>query len=155
MELRPITGENLRQILELQVLPGQESFVASNRESLQDAARAGKNALPLGLYHEGVPVGFALVSLGEAGQDQCPEAARDGYCLWRLMLDARYQGQGLGNAAMEAILSYLRTRPLGPARLCWLSCEPENRRARALYRRFGFRETGELCEGELVSVLTL
>ena len=38
---------------------------------------------------------------------------------------------------------------------CWLSYEPENERAKALYAAFGFRETGEFDGDEAIAVLKL
>lgn len=41
------------------------------------------------------------------------------------------------------------------AEYCFLSYEKENKVAKKLYESFGFRENGEICDGELVSVLKL
>lgn len=43
----------------------------------------------------------------------------------------------------------------GEAQYCWLSYEPENTAAKKLYHSFGFRETGEMDEGEIIAVLGL
>ena len=72
-----------------------------------------------------------------------------------LMIDARFQGQGFGISAMEAALDYIRTWPCGKADYCWLSYEPENTVAKALYTRMGFRENGETDGDEIVAVLPL
>ena len=57
--------------------------------------------------------------------------------------------------AWAAALAYIRTFPCGRAKRCWLSYEPENAAARALYRSFGFRETGEMDGDEVIAVLPL
>ena len=46
------------------------------------------------------------------------------------------RGRGYGKAAMTLILDYIRSEPCGPADICWLSYEPENQRAKALYASF-------------------
>ena len=81
--------------------------------------------------------------------------AAGNYSIWRLMIDRRYQGRGLGRRAMEEALRYIRTWPCGRADACWLSYEPENTGARDLYGSLGFRENGEMDEGEIVAVLPL
>ena len=45
--------------------------------------------------------------------------------------------------------------PCGRAERCRLSYAPENAAARALCRRFGFRETGEMDGDEVIAVLPL
>ena len=42
-----------------------------------------------------------------------------------------------------------------PAEYVWLSYEPENEKAKALYRAFGFVENGEWDGDEIVAVLKL
>ena len=96
-----------------------------------------------------------MIGCGSIGDEDEPESARDSYCIWRLMIDARFQGQGLGRKAMEAALSYIRTWPCGPAKRCWLSYEPENIVAAGLYSSFGFVENGERDGDEVVAVLKL
>lgn len=60
-----------------------------------------------------------------------------------------------GKAALAKAIEYLRTEPCGPAQYCWLSYEPENIAARALYTSMGFSENGETDGEEIVSVLKL
>ena len=81
-----------------------------------------------------------------------PAIADGNYCLWRYMIDAKYQGKGYGRAGIEAVLEFIKSAPVGEAKACWLSYEPENSVAQKLYASFGFEETGEICSDELVAV---
>ena len=72
-----------------------------------------------------------------------PAIADGNYNLWRLMIDKNHQNRGYGKQALELALSFIRTFPCGKADYCWLSYEPENVVAKALYASFGFIETGE------------
>lgn len=156
MELREIDLENVWSITRLAVSESQKDFVATNAESLIEAfatRQSGFVALPFGLYENGIPVGFVMIGYGTTGDQDEPRAARNNYCLWRFMIDKAYQGKGLGKAAMKEILRYIRTAPCGKAERCWLSYEPENTVAKALYAQFGFRENGEKCGEETVAVL--
>ena len=81
-----------------------------------------------------------------------PHLIKENYCLWRLMIDKKYQGQGLGKQTIDAAMALIRTFPFGEAKKVWLSYEPENIRARTIYRKYGFVENGEMCGNEIVAV---
>ena len=86
---------------------------------------------------------------------QEPRVAAGNYCIWRFMIGRSCQRQGLGRRALALSLEYLRTFPCGRADCCWLSYEPDNQGARALYRSAGFAENGERCGEEIVAVKRL
>ncbi len=156
--LRKITGENLWEIVALQVEEEQRTFVAPNMQSLAEAYVANSNggvAQPFGVYAGDAPVGFVMIGYGCGDWPDAPKVALDSYCLWRLMIDRQHQGKGYGKAAVEEALRYIRSFPLGQADHCWLSYEPENAVARRLYRSFGFEETGEYDGDEAIAVLPL
>ena len=138
ISLNKVNASNVWKLLELQVLPEQEDIVATNTESIVEAYKtlaAGGPELPFGVYADEPPV------------------AAGNYCLWRFMIDRNFQGRGYGKAALEAALRYLAGLPCGPAEYIWLSYEPENQRARAMYRSMGFVENGQRCDDEIVAVL--
>ena len=91
-----------------------------------------------------------MIGCGSIGDEDEPEPAKDSYCIWRLMIDRAYQGRGLGRQAMEAALDFLRDKPCGPASFVWPGVDPRNRAAIRLYEQFGFRETGDECDDEIV-----
>jgi diamine N-acetyltransferase len=71
--------------------------------------------------------------------------------LYRLMLAAGWQGQGLGRRALELLLGEMRAR--GAARVA-LYYAPANLIARQLYASAGFVETGIDADGEMMAVRT-
>jgi diamine N-acetyltransferase len=79
------------------------------------------------------------------------------YLIWRFMIDKKYQGKGYGREALKLALDYIRTFPVGEAKYCWLSYEPENETARNLYRSCGFEEVKEMPKGwdEIPAVMEL
>lgn len=93
-----------------------------------------------------------MFGYGSVGDDDEPKVAEGNYCLWRLMIDQKYQNKGYGKEAMKLALDYVKSEPCGKAKLCWLSYEPENVRAKALYAACGFVENGEVCGDEIVAV---
>lgn len=156
MELRRVDLSNVWALVALSVAPEQQGFVASNAESLIEAyatQASGYPAMAFGLYAGEEPVGFALMGYGQMPGD--PEVARGNYVLCRLMIDRRYQGRGLGRQGLQACLDYLRSFPCGRAQKVWLSYEPDNAAARALYHGAGFVENGEMCGSEIVAVRDL
>lgn len=158
MELRKVDLTNLWEILDLKVEPDQTKFVASNKVSILEAyatTASGYIALPFGIYEDGVPVGFVMFGYDGAGDPEDPPVAKGNYCLWRFMIDKAYQNEGLGKQALALCLDYLRSFPCGEAEYCWLSYVPGNQRAESLYEKAGFRENGQLCGDEIVSVLKL
>lgn len=160
MELRKIDLDNVWQIVRLTVSDEQKAqdFVASNAESIIEAYAAmqsGFTALPFGIYESGKPVGFVMLGYGSIGDEKEPAVVDDSYCVWRFMIDAKYQKHGYGMEAMREVLRYIRTFPCGKANWCWLSYEPDNDAAKSLYAKFGFKETGETDGDEVIAVLKL
>ncbi len=139
-----MTPDNYRACIEMTVLPEQRGFVAPNLNSLAEAYAhpAGEARL---IYRDDEPVGFVLF------HPIAPERPAEGHCIVRFMVDRRYQGQGIARPALRAAVEWIRReRQVHRVRL---SVVPQNDRARALYRSEGFRETGELDDGEVVMVL--
>ena len=158
LEFRKITFENVYKIVSLSVNTEQKNFVATNCESLMEAYVAVTNqgvALPFGIYDGDEAVGFIMFGYGLLGDDDEPEVAEGNYCLWRFMIDKKFQNKGYGKEAMKLALDYVRSEPCGKAKLCWLSYEPENVRAKALYAACGFVENGEVCGDEIVAIREL
>ena len=159
IRLEKINGNNIWEILKLKVGKEQKRFVASNDISIIEAyiaVTSGGHAFPFGIYDDGIPVGFCMVGYGtDDSWVDAPAVAKDSYNVWRFMIDRRYQGKGYGKAAMKLVLDFIATRPCGPAGICWLSYEPENTTAKALYAGFGFQETGEWDGDEVIAVRRL
>jgi len=130
VELREVTPANFAECIGLKVLPEQQAFVATNVYSLAEA-KADQSLQPRAVYAGDDMVGFVMY-----GRDPS-----DGRC-WvvRLMVDHRYQGRGYGRAAMLAAMEALRAYP--DCHEIWVSYEPHNSRAQALYRSLGFEERG-------------
>lgn len=144
VSLREVTEDNLFAILNLNVDQAQERFVAPNDVSIAQAYFARERAWFRAIYADETPVGFLML----ADEPQKPE-----YFLWRLMVDAKYQGKGFGFKAMELLIAHVETRP-GAAELL-TSYAPGEGCPEPFYRKLGFEETGEVLEGERVMSLKL
>ena len=159
LRLEKINGKNVWEILRLEVFDNQKEFVAANDISIIEAYVAitsNGHAFPFGIFDGETPVGFCMIGFGtDDSWDDAPPVAKDSYNIWRFMIDRRYQGKGYGKAAMKLVLDFINTWPCGPSAVCWLSYEPENRTAKALYAGFGFQETGEWDGNEIIAVKQL
>lgn len=158
MELSKVDSNNIWDIIKLSVNTDQLNFVATNTVSILEAYTtiiSGSVALPFGIYNDGNLVGFVMFGYGSTGDEDEPKIANGNYCIWRFMIDKKYQRQGLGKKALQASIEYLKTAPCGKSEYCWLSYEPENIGAKALYNSFGFIENGEVCGDEIVAVKKL
>lgn len=142
IEIRPVTRDNWRDVVAVSARPDQERFVAPISYYLA-LCRYGGEWQPLALYSESAAIGFAMWAFDP-----------DDGSRWigGVVVDGAHQGGGLGRAAMEAIIGFLREQG---ARRVALSYEPENTAARRLYESLGFRETGEREGDEVVASLTL
>ena len=159
IRLDRINGKNVWDILKLGVSDTQKDFVAPNDVSIIEAYIAithHGHAFPFGIYDGDTPVGFCMIGFGTDDEwEDAPAIAQSNYNLWRFMIDERYQGKGFGKESMKLIMDFVAGEPCGPAEYCWLSYEPENTAAKALYQSFGFQETGEWDGDEIIAALKL
>jgi diamine N-acetyltransferase len=149
VELRKVTKENLREILNLSVLESQQRFVANNARSIAQA-HFYEEAWFRAIYADEVPVGFLM--LHDELLKPEPEE-EDFYFLWRLMIDHRYQGLGIGRKAMALLIEHVRARP--HAQTLLTSFVPGEGSPEGFYLRLGFKPTGKIEDGEVVLALQL
>jgi diamine N-acetyltransferase len=141
LDVVAVDAANIEKVLALSAAPGQEVFV---RPVSWYVARSAYEQVwtPVAFRADGEIVGFA-----EWAYD--PEDGN--HCIGGVVIDAPRQGQGLGRRAMIALIDWLRLKPACGS--IALSVDADNRRARELYARLGFSETGAEVDGELVMIL--
>jgi diamine N-acetyltransferase len=141
--LRPVTAENVYDVMRLHVTKEQEQFVADNARSLAEAAY-NQLAWPRAIYADETPVGFVMLY----DDPHTPE-----YFLWRLMVDHRYQRMGFARRALEQVIDYVAGRP--NAASLGVSYVPGEGSPQAFYAALGFVETGEVVDDENVMQLDI
>lgn len=146
-ELRKIDSSNEKACIALRVAEDQAQYIASNEASLAAAGQNPSVARPFAIYIDNEPAGFTMFAFDE----DCENPAGR-YWLWRFMIDKDLQGRGYGSAALTAIIGYFKAHGADSIRL---STKAGNRNAISLYRRFGFRENGEMNGEEIVLELSL
>ena len=145
LHLVEIDRYNYLSVLDLSVSPEQKDFVATNQYSLAQAY-AQPECVPFALYAENRPVGFAMYSLDKDDHQ---------YWIYRLMIDQRYQGVGYGREAMGLLIDRIRGLSDEDHNRIYISFEPENAVAKALYESLGFVPDGRVLYGEVVYYLAL
>ncbi len=141
--LREITGDTVRDVCKLSVREDQRGFVASNALSIAQAYFC-EHAWFRAVYADETLVGFIMFH---------DESEKAEYFVWRLMVDARWQGLGFGRRAMELLIEHVRTRPNATELLT--SVVAADGSALGFYQKLGFALTGEQEDGEALLKLVL
>jgi diamine N-acetyltransferase len=90
-------------VTDLHVSTLQKTYVAPNKRSLEDA-KGNPGSWCRMICADEIPVGFTLLFLPFwPGAIQRPQIAMNQICLWRLMIDHRYQGMGFGHQSLTLI----------------------------------------------------
>jgi GNAT superfamily N-acetyltransferase len=126
---------------------GQRRFVSRVPESLAEAAKEpGAQAISWAVYRDQTPVGFVMIA------DEVEEPYIPHY-LWKLLIDERYQRQGVGTATLDLIVRYFLDRP-GVVSITTSAMEGDGSPI-PFYERYGFERTGEMHDEEVVLRLDL
>ena len=160
LKFEEITNKNIWPVCLLEVTEGQKDFVAENMQSLAEAyatRNEGNNAFPYAIKKDDTIIGFIMIGKGTVGNEDETPLIKENYCLWRLMIDKKYQHMGYGKEAIKMAINMMKNDELklGTAKYCWLSYEPENKLARDLYLKLGFKETSEMCGNEIIAIYEL
>ena len=149
VSLREITSETVGQVVRLSVAENQECFVAPNAVSLAQALFAPE-AWYRAIYLVDELVGFVMLE-DESLRSPSPETPMVG--VWRFMIDAGFQGRGIGAAAMKRVIEHVRAKGLFAS--LELSYVPGPGCPEPFYLRLGFRHTGRIEGNEIVLELPL
>jgi diamine N-acetyltransferase len=144
VSLREITSETVRSVTKLSVAESQKGFVAPNAVSLAQALFSPE-AWYRAIYSAEELVGFVMLE-DESLQTLPPEAP--GIGVWRFMIDEKFQGRGIGRAALLLVIEHARSK--GIFKTLQLSYVPGPGCPEPFYLGLGFRHTGKVDEGEVV-----
>jgi GNAT superfamily N-acetyltransferase len=150
ISLRPITEANLAEVIALELAPGQDRFVSTVADSMQEAIETPAGRAIQWAVHAGeTPVGFVMVS---DDVDDLP-----GYIphyLWKLLIDHRHQRRGYGTATLDLVAAYFRDRP--GVEVLSTSAGQGPGSPIPFYERYGFRQAGEFVfDNEVLLQLAL
>lgn len=149
VSLREITADTVIPVIKLSVAEDQKSFVAPNAVSLAQALFSPE-AWYRAIYADDELAGFVMLS-DESLRD--PPPAEPQVAVWRLMVDQRFQGRGIGRAALLAVIEHVRAK--GVFASLELSYVPGAGSPEGFYRSLGFQSTGRVDDNEIVLSLPL
>ncbi|MBE5793313.1 MAG: GNAT family N-acetyltransferase [Clostridiales bacterium] len=136
IQLKPVTRENLENVLALRVSTEQQRYVSPTAHSLAQAYVYRETAFPFAVYADETLVGFIMFGYYEA---------RRQYTLWKFLIDQRYQGRGYGRAALMKGIAYMKET--FAIKELYTGVSLGNAAAKQLYRSVGFAETGLVEDG--------
>lgn len=145
LNLRKVCDENYSSIIDLHVKEGQEGFIETTKECLQEAEELALWR-PVGIYDGDKLVGFAMYGCFEY------EGKKGRVWLDRLMIGDGHQGKGYGKASLNLLIQTLYEEYNCDE--IFLSIYEDNVNAIRLYENVGFRFNGEIdTKGEKVMVM--
>lgn len=146
-----IDDANIDAVLSVNLAPGQEQFVTTVRQSLDEAvAWSHANPWYRAVYVGGELVGFVMLSWNVEPQ---PPDIVGPWFLWKLIIDASHQGLGYGAQVVRLVADLVRRE--GGTDLLTSYVEGPGGPA-GFYARLGFEPTGEVDpEGEIIMRLPL
>ena len=149
VSLVEITADTVLAVTQLSVREDQKRFVASNAVSLAQALFSPE-AWYRAIHSGNELAGFVMLH-DESLRPDPPKEPQVG--VWRFMVDAKFQGQGIGRAALQQVVQHVRAKRLF-SRL-ELSYVPGPGSPEPFYRSLGFSPNGKVDDGEIVLELEL
>ncbi|AWE07808.1 N-acetyltransferase [Lysinibacillus sp. 2017] len=162
IELRKITGDNIDEVIVLEVGENQKDFIeTTNLRSFADAHMLnadGIPATPLAIYADDIMVGFLMYIYDTMDHESFENEVfygKKSYFIWHNMIDKIYQGKGFGKLAFEKMLADIENMPDGEAEFVTLFYHTSNVIAKTLYASFGFVDTGIIQDNSMLAIKKL
>ena len=151
IDLREITEANRDAVIAIHAGPAQGRFVSSVAESVEEAAETPEGSpWYRAVYLGDEPVGFVMLSWDVTPQ---PPDIIGPWFLWKLIVDERHQGRGIGRAIVEHVVRLIRAE--GATELFTSHVDGEGG-PDGFYERLGFVPTGTFDpQGERILRLDL
>ncbi|MGE7981399.1 GNAT family N-acetyltransferase [Solibacillus sp. NPDC093137] len=162
IELRKIDGDNIDEVIALDVEENQKEFIeTTNLRSFADAHMLntdGIPATPLAIYVNNTMIGFLMYIYDTTDHESFQNEVYYGkkaYFIWHFMIDKRYQGKGYGKLAFEKMLVDIESLPNGESQYVNLFYHKNNVIAKELYASLGFEETGIIQDNSVHAIKNL
>lgn len=131
ISLKPVTKENIDELLALSIREDQRTFVSTVADSLAQAYVYHETAYPFAVYEDDVIVGFIMMAYYEAKQY---------YTLWKFLIDKNHQNKGIGKEALRQGIDFLKKK--FQVKEVYTGVVPDNAVAKKVYGDAGFKPTG-------------
>lgn len=141
IRLKELNLDNWYECCQLEVSENQKAFLEPNSVSIAQS-KFELTLKPYAIYLEDKVVGFLMYNtvLEEL----------DGYWVYRIMVDEKFQGKGIGKKATELMIAEIAKLP--DAQKIIVGYHPDNVGAHHLYSSLGFIDNGNRFGKEMAVV---
>lgn len=136
-----LNAENWYDCCELEVSTEQKEYMEPNAVSIAQS-KFETSLKPYAIYVADEVVGFLMYN---SIQEEL-----DGYWIYRIMVDKKFQGKGIGKAATKLMI--LEMAKLPNAKKIVVGYHPENLGAHNLYSSLGFIDNGDRFGKEMAVI---
>lgn len=144
IRLEKVNEQTFKKLVDMKLPEDQNIFVAPNVVSLAQAWLYYESARPMAICYDEEVVGFIMLDWDEAERT---------VGIWRFMIAPDYQKRGYGRKALEIAIELIRKEDKFD--LIYLDYVQGNTVAHDLFYSLGFRENGDVEDGEIVMILPL
>jgi len=162
IEFRKITGENIEEVIALEVAENQQDYLeTTNLRSFADAHMLNADGIPanpIAIYADGIAVGFLMYIYDTLDHESFEKEVfygKKSYFVWHIMIEKRYQGKGYGKLAFEKMLMDIEKMPYGEAEYISLFYHTSNNKVKTLYASCGFVDTGIIQDHSMLAIKQL
>ncbi|MBY7136986.1 N-acetyltransferase [Bacillus toyonensis] len=141
VKLVELNAENWYECCKLKLSDGQAEYIEPNVISIAQS-KFEPTLKPYAIYCEEEVVGFLMFN------SEMEEL--DGYWLYRIMIDKKFQGNGIGKAATNLMIEEMSKLP--NAKKIIVGYHPENKGAHYLYSSLGFVDNGDRFGKEMAVI---
>ncbi|WP_088344681.1 GNAT family N-acetyltransferase [Bacillus cereus] len=143
--LKPIDQSNWEEAIRLSVKEEQQTFIVSNLYSIAEVQFLD-NFYANGIYFDEKMIGFTMFGI---------DPDDNNYWIYRLMIDEKFQGQGIGKQAIHLVIDEIRRNNNANISIIMIGYDPENLTAKFVYKKAGFIETELSSWGEQLAKYSL
>ena len=143
--LQPIDKSNWEEAISLSVKEEQQTLIASNLYSIAEVQFLD-NFYAKGIYLDEKMIGFTMFGI---------DSDDNNYWIYRLMIDKKFQGKGIGKQAIHLVIDEIRRNNNANISIIMIGYAPENFTAKFLYKKVGYIETELSSWGEQLAKYSL
>ncbi|MCU7756623.1 GNAT family N-acetyltransferase (plasmid) [Bacillus cereus] len=143
--LKAIDKSNWEEAITLSVKEEQQTLIASNLYSIAEVQFLD-NFYAKGIYLDEKMIGFTMFGI---------DSDDNNYWIYRLMIDKKFQGRGIGEQAIPLVIDEIRRNNNANISTIMIGYAPENLTAKFVYKKTGFIETELSSWGEQLAKYSL
>ncbi|WP_409252775.1 GNAT family N-acetyltransferase [Bacillus sp. SCS-153A] len=141
VRVEEINSENWYECCQMELTKEQAEYMESNAVSIAQT-KFEPNLRPYAIYYDEKIAGFLMFN--------SEKEELDGYWIYRIMVDKRFQGKGIGKEATKMMIEEMAKLP--HAEKVVVGYHPDNKGAHHLYASLGFVDNGDQFGREMAVI---